>query len=117
MPIVNNTPIVKDPIPQKEYPHIWIRSIRVVAPNATKGNISIQCLPYNGTTGEIAPLEDSFYIESDDLWGAIAAKPEIAQAMGAIFAAVLPLKDFINPPVSVDSQIDSQVDSQIDSQV
>ena len=93
MAITSKTPLTIPATAAKEYPHIWLRTIKVLTPSAERGTIEIQSRPYNGETGEIAdgPTETI----SCSAWEAAANVPEVALAMGAIFAAVPALEEWV----------------------
>lgn len=96
---INNDEAVTVPavvaVPEKTYPHLWLTDIHVQAKTNTQGSLSIEAVPYNGDTGEVADntVVDSIYTE--DLWTAVQEVPEVAIAMQAIFNAVEPLKAWI----------------------
>ena len=87
MAIPNKKPLTVPASAEKEFPHVWIRSIKVAAPSQERGGLEIKTLPYNAETGEIADVHPTT-LSSGELWRAVAEVPEVAQAMGAIFAAV-----------------------------
>lgn len=97
MQIPSDNPIIVPPAEQKEFPDVWISSIIVHAPDAQNGSITIEFKPYNFQNKEIFP-ETTGSIWSGDLWRAVQEVPEVAQAMGAIFAAVEPLRQWANNP-------------------
>lgn len=92
MPLPNPTPVS---VPAKEFPHLWISNISIQAPAVNYGRLVIETLPYNGTTYEIGSPKDSVALRTDRLWDAVQEVPEVAQAMGAIFAAIEPLRVWI----------------------
>ena len=93
MAIPKTQPLTVPATAAKEYPHIWLRTIKVLTPSAERGTIEIQSRPYNAETGEIAdgPTETI----SCSAWEAAANVPEVALAMGAIFAAVPALEEWV----------------------
>ena len=93
MAITNKSPLTVPATAAKEFPHIWLRTIKVLTPSAERGTIEIQSRPYNGETGEIAdgPTETI----SCSAWEAAANVPEVALAMGAIFEAVPALEEWV----------------------
>ena len=95
MTLINPTPVVVDPTPSKEFPHLWLYNIRVHAPSVTTGSITIETLPYNSETQEIGSGSNMVSIQTNDLWNAVNEVPEVAQAMGAIFLAIEPLRAWI----------------------
>ena len=95
MTITNPTPIVIPPTPQQEFPHLWISDIVVHAPTVDKGFIHIETKPYNQETKAIGADDFRSIIRTDDLWAAVHEVPEVAQAMFAIFAAVDPLRAWL----------------------
>lgn len=103
MPLTNPTPVIIPPVEEKQFPHLWLSNIIIHAPAIDRGRVVIETLPYNGTTYEIGSGQDMVSIQTDDLWSAVQEVPEVAQAMGAIFLAIEPLRAWIaakeaNPP-------------------
>lgn len=94
MTLINPTIITTEPIPAKEFPHLWLYNILVHAPSVTTGSITIETLPYNSETQEIGSGSNMVSIQTDDLWKAVNEVPEVAQAMGAIFNAVEVLREW-----------------------
>jgi hypothetical protein len=107
MPIPAPTPLALDEVPAtaaKTYPDLWLDKIVIGMPTQTEGFAQIQTRYYDGATGEILTGEqgDAGMIFIRDLPAAIAAVPEVAAAMGAIIAAIEPLRtwqDAQNAPV------------------
>ncbi len=95
MKIINETPVVIPPIEEKTFPDLWIYSINIIAPTIDSGRVQIELLPYNYDNKEIFPGNHQV-ISTDDLWAAANEVPEIAQAMGAIFMAIEPLRTWID---------------------
>ena len=94
MAIPNNTPLTVPASAEKTFPHLWIQSIKVAAPNQNRGGLEIKTVPYNAETGEIADANPTT-LSSSKLWQAVAEVPEVAQAMDAIFAAVPALEAWL----------------------
>ena len=95
MPIPHPNPLVIPPTEARSFPDLWIYGISVHAPAIATGSIRIETLPANMATGEIASGDNMVPIQTDRLWAAAAEVPEVAAAMGAIFAAVGPLREWI----------------------
>jgi hypothetical protein len=95
MTLTNPNPVVIPPTPQQEFPHLWISDIVVHAPAVDKGFIHIETKPYNQDTKAIGDDSYRTAIRTDDLWRAVNEVPEVAQAMGAIFLAVEPLRAWL----------------------
>lgn len=95
MALPNTTTITKPAIAEKTFPHLWLSSVIVSAPSLTAGKVNIETLPFNGDTGEIGSGADMIAIKTDELWDAVGEVPEVAAAMGAILAAVGPLRDWV----------------------
>lgn len=95
MKISNETPLAIAPSPAKTYPDLWIYGVTVLAPTADSGRISIDLLPYNYETKEICPGAHHQTLVTSDLWAAVQEVPEVAQAMGAIFQAIVPLREWV----------------------
>lgn len=104
MPLINPTPIEIPATEPKQFPHVWLSNIIVHAPSTTSGRITIECLPYNGDTGEIGEGKYMQAISTSDLWKAVEEVPEVAQAMGAIFAAIEPLKTWVAEQETLENQ-------------
>ena len=94
MKIVNETPVIIPPVEEKTFPDLWIYSINIIAPTTTSGRVQIDLLPYSSDRQEIYPGNHQI-LSTDDLWSAINEVPEVAQAMGAIFLAIDPLKQWL----------------------
>lgn len=90
MPIANTETVVIPASTEKEFPHLWIKSININAPTTTRGTAVFQLCPFNSATGEI--LNESRTIIIDDLWTKVSESVEFQAAMGAIFAAVETIK-------------------------
>jgi hypothetical protein len=87
----NNNPIVVPAVSEKQFPHLWLKNIRINSNSPSEGMIMITSVPYNAETKEIGPgVVKNIMIT--DLWGAIANVPEAAAAMQAIIAAIEPLE-------------------------
>lgn len=96
MTLTNPTVVTTEPIPAKEFPHLWLYNILVHSPSTTTGRILIETLPYNGDTKEIGNGIHRETIQTDKLWEAVNEVPEVAQAMLAIFQALEPLRTWID---------------------
>lgn len=94
MPLPNPTPLTVDSTEAKTFDSLWLRNVSIHAPSLNSGSISIETHPFNAETGEIGGGEHMQPIKTDDLWRAVNEVPEVATAMGAIFAAVEPLRAF-----------------------
>ena len=88
-------PIVAPPKEPKVYPIVWIRNLQIQAHDPTgEGKLYLEIVPmaedrellYSGT----------IEIKTDTLYQAMNEVPELAQAFGAILAAVKPLKAWID---------------------
>lgn len=101
MALPNSNPIVIPSHEAKIFPHLWLYSVSIMAPDINYGKITIEQLPYNADTQEIGDGSMVMPISTDKLWEAVNEVPEVAMAMGAIFAALEPLKNWINKPVVV----------------
>lgn len=96
MPITNPNPVSVPAVEAKTYPHLWLYNTIVHAPSTTSGRILIETLPYNADTQEIGSGSDMVAISTDQLWKAVSEVPEVAAAMQAILAAVVPLRTWID---------------------
>jgi hypothetical protein len=102
MPLPNPNPVVIPPTPEQDFTDLWLYNIIIHAPSIDSGLIRIETLPYNGDTQEIAGGQYMVPITTDQLWNAVNEVPEVAAAMNAIFAAVEPLRKWIeerNKPI------------------
>ncbi len=93
--LTNPNPVITEPIPAKEFPHLWLYNVHVHSPSITSGMVNIETIPYNSDTQELGSGENMVRISTDDLWGAVNEVPEVATAMLAIFNAVEPLRNWI----------------------
>jgi len=114
-PIPRPEPYIVPAIPEQEFDSVWLRSINIYAPeiNAsgnTQGSINVECLPYNGTSGqekiwETADNEGVQYLNVPNrtngrktFWDCVNEVPEVATAMNAITAAIPALRTWIETP-------------------
>ena len=99
MAIPRYEPYITPPEPEKTYDSIWLNNINIEM-TETEGRLEIKCLPYDANNQEInMGLEGGIeYIQTRDLWKAIAEVPEVSGAMDAITNAVVPLRNWINNP-------------------
>ena len=99
MAIPRDEPYITPPEPEKIYDSIWLNRIEIEM-TETEGRLEIKCLPYDANNKELnMGLEGGIeYIETRDLWKAIAEVPEVSGAMDAITNAVVPLRNWINNP-------------------
>ena len=114
-PIPRTAPYIVPATPEQEFDSVWLRSINIFAPQTnesgnTLGSINIECLPYNGTSGEekIWETPDNEGVEfisvptranvRKTLWDCVNEVPEVATAMNAITAAIPALRTWANTP-------------------
>ena len=100
MAIPRDEPYITPPEPEKTYDSVWLNMINIET-TQTEGRLNIKCLPYDATNKEInMGLEGGIeYLNTRDLWKAIAEVPEVSGAMDAITAVIVPLREWIdNPP-------------------
>jgi hypothetical protein len=90
-----NPPVKTKAIPAKEFNELWLPSITIKAPSITTGQITIETIPFNEDEQELGSGKDMVAIKTDELWLAVNEVPEVAAAMGAIFAAVGPLRTWV----------------------
>ena len=124
MAIPRDEPYVTPPEPEKTYDSVWLSNINIEM-SQTEGRLNIKCLPYDSTTQELnMGLEGGIeYIRTNDLWKAIAEVPEVMDAMDAITAAVVPLREWIdterlkvvgiNPPEPEPEPVDDEEDTEL----
>lgn len=88
MPIILNTPISKEPVPQKVADAVWIRDIKIYAPSPTgRVDAYIEVLPMISSTGELF-YDDVRMIAVEDVFTECATNPTLAAAVQSIFTAV-----------------------------
>tara|TARA_Y100001951_G_scaffold97930_1_gene98146 strand:+ start:1921 stop:2250 length:330 start_codon:yes stop_codon:yes gene_type:complete len=99
MAIPRDEPYITPPEPEKIYDSIWLNRIEIEM-TETEGRLEIKCLPYDANNKELnMGLEGGIeYIQTRDVWKAIAEVPEVSGAMDAITNAVVPLRNWINNP-------------------
>ena len=99
MAIPRDEPYITPPEPEKTYDSIWLNNINIEM-TETEGRLNIKCLPYDANSKELnMGLEGGIeYIQTRDVWKAIAEVPEVSGAMDAITNAVVPLRNWINNP-------------------
>jgi hypothetical protein len=112
MAIPRQTPFTVPPTPEKTFDSVWIKNINIHCPQInqagnTDGHITLELAPYDSSEGS-----ESIYISSDtegietltvpnppyankSFWDAVNEVPEVGAAMGAIVAAVAPLRAWI----------------------
>jgi hypothetical protein len=86
----NEQPIIIPATEEKQFPHLWLKNIRIDSNSVDQGMIMISAAPYNSLTKEIGGGTVK-NIHVRDLWKAVQEVPEVAVAMNAILAAVEPL--------------------------
>lgn len=96
MPLPNPNPVIIPPTPEQDFADLWLYNIIIHAPSIDSGLIRIETLPYNGDTQEIASGQYMVPITTDQLWKAVNEVPEVETAMNAIFAAIEPLRNWID---------------------
>lgn len=89
----NSEPIVIPAVPEKQFPHLWLKDIHINSNSPSEGMIMISSAPYNAETKEVGPGTVK-NIMIRDLWAAIENVPEAAIAMQAIIAAIEPLEQW-----------------------
>ena len=95
MPITPDQPIVVPPTSGETYTEQWIYNLVVHSPAINSGRVQIQLLPFDPLAPKIGPGDLLENIETDRLWDAVYAVPEVAAAMQAVLDAVGPLKAWI----------------------
>lgn len=87
MPIPIDTPKIE---PARTYDALFLRSLQIQAGSTTQGMARLELCPFETATGHVNHSDiERFQV---DLWKAAAEAPEVAQAMGAVLAAVPALK-------------------------
>jgi len=96
MALPNPNPTTTPPVEEKTFPDLWLSNISIKAPSLAAGAITIDTIPYNEEEQELGSGQDMVAITTDELWLAVQEVPEVAQAMGAIFAAIDPLRTWVD---------------------
>jgi hypothetical protein len=96
MTLTNPNPVVIPPTPEQTFPHLWLSDIVISAHSTSEGMIYIKTLPYNQTNQTIGSHDHQVILQTHELWRAVNDVPEVAQAMGAIFQAIEPLRTWLN---------------------
>lgn len=91
MNIPSPNPIVFPAVPEKTYPHLWIKRLLLESESLNNGKMEAEFLPYNANTQEIGPSMFNTKFSTTDLWDAINEVPEVAAAYSAILASVAPM--------------------------
>ena len=91
MNIPSPNPIVFPAVPEKTYPHLWIKRLLLESSNVGVGKMEAEFLPYNANTREIGPSMFDTRFSTTDLWDAINEVPEVAAAYAAILDSVAPM--------------------------
>lgn len=87
MPIPIDTPKTE---PARTYDALFLRSLQIQAGSTTQGMVRMELCPFETATGHINHADvERLQV---DLWKAAAEIPAVAQAMGAVLAAVPALK-------------------------
>lgn len=108
MPILLDQPHEEPATEAKSFPALFVTSLNVRA-TPTAGIAQIEARPMNPDTGELSQ-SGAITIDCQTLWEAVDAVPEVAAALEAVLAAVLPIKAWVeaqaaepqepaNPPV------------------
>ena len=88
-------PIVAPPTPPKVFPIVWIRNLQIQAHNpGAEGNLYLEIVPMSEDRELLYSATQE--LRTDELYRAMTEVPELAQAFGAILAAVKPLKAWID---------------------
>jgi len=96
--------IVIPPVQAKSYNSLWIYNLSFHAPTPQNGRMKAEFLPYNEVTKEIGPADYLQTVQTDKLWQAVEAVPEVKTAFEAIVAAVGPLKAWIKAQAELPPQ-------------
>ena len=104
MPIPSPETVTVPPVAEKTFPHQWIYNLLVHAPTTSSGRITIELLPFNGTTGEIGPSVNMETLSTDKAFLCLAEVPEVAAAFTAISAAIDPFRQWIAAQVEEESE-------------
>jgi hypothetical protein len=91
MNIPSPNPIVFPAVPEKTYPHLWIKRLLLESNTLNDGKMEAEFLPYNANTQELGPSMFETKFSTTDLWAAINEVPEVAAAYGAILDSAAPM--------------------------
>ncbi|MFO0452105.1 MAG: hypothetical protein ACK52I_26215 [Pseudomonadota bacterium] len=88
-------PIVAPPTPQKTYPIVWIRNLQINAhdPNS-EGQLYLEIVPMSQDRELL--YSGTIELKTAELYRAMQEVPELANAFGAILAAVKPTQAWID---------------------
>jgi hypothetical protein len=87
-------PVIVEPTPAKTYPIVWIYNLTIRAHDPTgEGSLTLELLPMSEDRELYFP--SAVQLSTDELYRAIEEVPELAQAFGAILAAVKPFQNWI----------------------
>ena len=95
MPIPAPETLTVLPVAEKVYPHQWIYNLLVHAPTTSSGRITIELLPFNGSTGEIGPSASLETVSTERLFECFTEVPEAYAAYTAVLAAVEPIRQWL----------------------
>ena len=115
MAIPRSSTLTVPAVSEKTFDSLWVRNINIFCPeiNAsgnTQGNINIELVPYDATSGSESihvgvDMEGSEYLNvpngtngNKTFWDCVNEVPEVATAMNSIVAAIDPLKTWIETP-------------------
>lgn len=94
LPVLSlDTPVTRQAVAETVYDSMWIYSVSVLAPDPSmqSGRIVIEYYPMVSGTGELK-TDALQRISTDQLWPLVGTVPEVAQALGAILAAIKPIE-------------------------
>jgi hypothetical protein len=94
MKINAETPVITPPQEPKQYPHLWIRSLELVAEDLETASLSATFCPYNADTQELMSEKQERFA-TNQLWLLIKEVPEAAEAYAAIAASVPAIRAWI----------------------
>jgi hypothetical protein len=88
-------PIVAPPQPPKVFPIVWIRNLQINAHDPSgEGQLYLEIVPMSQDRELL--YSGTIELTTGELYRAMNEVPELAQAFGAILAAVKPLKAWID---------------------
>lgn len=95
MPIPIPEIIQTPPIPAKTFDILWIYNLAIFCPTTSKGSVKIACLPMSSSTGELGSHDQMITVQTDELFEAVQAVPEVAIAFQAVINSVAPLQEWL----------------------
>ncbi len=87
MPITPTTPIDKPAVEAKTFDQMYLKRLMIMSSTPLSTRVDARLVPLNSTTGETDD-DSAVAVTIANVQEAAATNPLIAQAMGALFAAI-----------------------------